>query len=93
MWCKSKKWVEEIRSFELSGKEIFSNCHETKSKEVKEKRNGHKTSAYRGQSVRYKSWWKQGNIKLAVSEEHAVGKNKRTVGRLKGQSIHEFMNS
>ena len=25
MWCKSKKWAEEIRSFELSGKEIFFN--------------------------------------------------------------------
>jgi len=25
VWCKSKKGAEEIRSFELSGKEVFSN--------------------------------------------------------------------
>ena len=25
VWCKSKKRAEEIRSFELSGKKIFSN--------------------------------------------------------------------
>jgi len=33
VWCKSKKGAEEIRSFELSGKEIFPNYDETKSKE------------------------------------------------------------
>jgi len=33
VWCKSKKGAEEIRSFELSRKEIFSNYDETKSKE------------------------------------------------------------
>jgi len=38
VWCKSKKGVEEIRSFELSGKDIFSNSDETKSKEKKEKK-------------------------------------------------------
>ena len=32
VWFRSKKWAEEIRSFELSGKEIFSNYDETKSK-------------------------------------------------------------
>jgi len=31
--CKSKKGAEEIRSFELNGKEIFSKYDETKSKE------------------------------------------------------------
>ena len=25
VWCKPKKWAEEIRSFELSEKEILSN--------------------------------------------------------------------
>ena len=40
VWCKSKKWAEEIRSFELSGKEIFSNHDETKSKEEKNKKYG-----------------------------------------------------
>jgi len=32
VWRKSKKGAEEIRSFELSGKEIFCNFDETKSK-------------------------------------------------------------
>jgi len=71
MWCKSKKGAEEIRSFELSGKEIFSNYDETKLKEEKNKKNGSKKKAHRGQSVRYRSWWKQGNIKMAMSEDHA----------------------
>jgi len=70
-WCKSKKGAEEIRSFELSGKEIFFNYVETKSKEEKNKKNGSKKKAHRGQSVRYRSCWKQGNIKMAVSEDHA----------------------
>jgi len=73
VWCKSKKGAEEIRSFELSGKEIFSNYDETKSKEEKNKKNGSKKKpeAHCGQSIRYRSWWKQGNIKRAVSEDHA----------------------
>ena len=66
-----KKGAEEIRSFELSGKEIFSNYDETKSKEEKNKKNWSKKKAHLGQSVRYRSWWKQGNIKMAVSEDHA----------------------
>jgi len=41
------------------------------SKEEKNKKNGSKKKAHRGQSVRYRSWWKQGNIKMAVSEDHA----------------------
>jgi len=71
VWRKSKKGAEEIRSFELSGQEIFSNYDETKSKEDKNKKNGSKKKARRRQSVRYRSWLKQGNIKMAVSEEHA----------------------
>jgi len=47
-WCKSKKGAEEIRSFELSRKEIFSNYDETKSKEEKNKKNGSKKKAHRG---------------------------------------------
>ena len=63
--CKSKKGTEEIRSFELSGKEIFFNYDdndETKSKEEKNKKKGSQKKAHRGQSVRYRSWWKQANI-------------------------------
>ena len=44
-------------------KEIVSNYDETKSKEEENKKNGSKKKAYRGQSVRYRSWWKQGTSK------------------------------
>ena len=65
VWCKSTKGAKGIRSFELNGKEIFSNYDEAKSKEEKNKKNGSKTKAHRGQSVRYRSWWKQGNFVTA----------------------------
>jgi len=70
-WCKSNKGAKEIRSFELSGKEVFFNYDETKSKEEKNKRNGIKKTAHHGQSARYRSCWKPDNIKMAVSEDHA----------------------
>ena len=40
-WCcaSQKRGSEEIRSFENSGNEIFSNYNETQSKEAKRKRN------------------------------------------------------
>jgi len=63
-----KKEVKEIHSFGRSGKEIFSKYDETKSKEERNKKNGSKKKAHRGQSVRYRSWWKQGNIKMEMSE-------------------------
>jgi len=65
VWCKSKKGSEEIRSFELIGKEIFSNYDETKSKEEKNKKNMSEKRAHRGHSVRYRSLWKQGKQKRA----------------------------
>ena len=52
-------------------KKIFSNFDETQSKEAKRKNNESKKKTHRGQNVRYRSWWKQGNIKMAVSEDHA----------------------
>jgi len=55
IWCMSKKGAEEIRSFELSGKKIFSTYDATKSKEEKNKKNESKKKAHRGQSVRYRS--------------------------------------
>jgi len=55
VWCKSKKGAEEIRSFELSGKEIFFNCDETKQKEKKNKKIGSKENAHHGQSIRSRS--------------------------------------
>ena len=51
VWWKSKKVAEDFLSFEISGKEIFFNNHETKSNEEKNKKNGRKKKAYRGQSV------------------------------------------
>jgi len=51
VWCKSKKGAEEICSFELSGKEIFCDYDQTKSKEEKNKKNGSKKKAHRRQSV------------------------------------------
>ena len=49
VWCKSNKGAEEICSFEISGKEIFSNYGETKSKEEKNKKNRSRKKAYCGQ--------------------------------------------
>jgi len=46
-----KKGAVEIHLFELSGKEIFSNYDETKSKEKKGEKSGSKKSAYRGHGV------------------------------------------
>jgi len=68
--CKSKKGAEEIYLFELSGKEIFFDYDEKESKEAKRKKNGSTKIAHRGLSVRYRSWWKQGNNKMARSEDH-----------------------
>ena len=50
VWCKSKKGLEEIRSFELSGN-LFYKYDETKSKEEKNKKNWSQKKAHRGQSV------------------------------------------
>ena len=55
VWCKSKKGAEEIRSFKLIGKEIIFNYDETTLKEQKNKKNGSKKKAHRGQSVQYRS--------------------------------------
>jgi len=38
VWCKSKKGAEEIRSFDLSVKEISSNYDETELKEARRKK-------------------------------------------------------
>jgi len=66
-----KKGAEEIHSFALSEKEIFFNYNETKSKMEENKKIRSKKKAHCGQCVRYRSWWKQGNIKMPVSEDHA----------------------
>jgi len=42
-----------------------------KRKREKNKKHGSKKKAHRGHSVPYRSWWKQGNIEIAVSEDHA----------------------
>jgi len=68
VWCKSRKKDEKQRPFEVDGKDIFSSrTKQAKSKvgEKMDKKGG------KGQSVRWKAWWRQGNIKCAVSEEYA----------------------
>jgi len=68
VWCRSRKRDEEQHPFEVDGKKIFS----TRSKQAKPKL-GEKTNKKggKGQSVRWKAWWREGNIKCAVSEEYA----------------------
>jgi len=68
VWCRSRKKDEEQGPFEVDEKETSSNC----SKQAKPKA-GEKTDKKggKGQSVRWKARWRQGNIKCAVSEENA----------------------
>jgi len=49
-----------------SMKKIFSNCSKQAKPKVGEKTANKKGSE--GQSVRWKAWWRQGNIKCAVSK-------------------------
>ena len=65
-----KRGAEEIGSFELSGKEFFFMMKRNRER-GKGKNNGSKQNEHRRQSVRNRSWWEQGNIKMAVSEDHA----------------------
>ena len=46
--ASQKKGRRKSAKFELSGKEIFSNYDETKSKEEKNKKNGSKKQAHHG---------------------------------------------
>jgi len=67
VWCRSRKKDEEQRPFQVDGKEIFSNRNKQakpKAGEVTDKKGG------AGQSVCREAWWRQGNIKCAVSEEY-----------------------
>jgi len=57
---------EEQRQFEADRKEIFSNCNKqakAKAGESMDKKEG------KGQSVRWKVWWRQSHIKYALREE------------------------
>ena len=68
VWCRSREADEGQRPVEVDGKEIFSNrSKQTKAKagEKMDKKGG------KGQSVRWKAWWRQSNIKCAVSEDYA----------------------
>jgi len=69
--ASQKKRQRKSAHSSSAGKKFSFNYDETKSKEEKNQKNGSKKKAHRGQSVRYRSWWKQGNIKMAVSEDHA----------------------
>jgi len=68
VWCRSRKKDEEQCPFEVDRKEIFSNrSKQAKAKAAKkmDKKGG------KGQSVRWKAWWQQSNIKCAASEEYS----------------------
>jgi len=68
VWCRSRKQDEKQRPFEVDGKEIFSNRSKQakpKAAEKTDKKGG------KGQSVRWKVWWRQGNIKCVLREEYA----------------------
>jgi len=63
--CRSREKDKEQRPFEVDGKEIFSNRSKqtiAKAGEKLDKKGG------KGQSVRWKAWWRQGNIKYTVSD-------------------------
>ena len=68
VWCRSRKKDEEQRPFEVDGKEIFANRSKQAKPKTEEKTN---KKGGKGQSVRWKAWWRQGNIKCAVDEEYA----------------------
>ena len=67
VWCKSRKKDEEQRPFEADGKEICSNRSKQTKAKAGEKMN---QKGGKGQSVRCNAWWRQCNIKCAVSEEY-----------------------
>ena len=78
---KLKKGAHEIGLSKLSGKEIFIDYEVTLTtavwceskeeiQELRNKKNGSPNKAYCDQSVRYRSWCKQDNIKMATCEDH-----------------------
>ena len=66
VWYRSRGKDEEQRPFEVDGKEIFSNRSKQTKAKAAEKMN---KKGGKGQSVRWKAWWRQSNIKCTVSEE------------------------
>ena len=73
MWYKSKKGAKVICSFELSGTEILSKYDKTKSIEAlrRTKKLGAKKMHIASRAYDTGQWWKQGNIKIALNEDHA----------------------
>jgi len=68
VWCRSRKKDEKQRPFEVDGKEIFSNRNKQTKAKTGEKMD---QKGCKGQSMRWKAWWGQSNIKYAVGEEYA----------------------
>jgi len=66
--CRSRRKDEEQRLFEADGKEIFSNRRKQTKAKAGEKMN---KKGGKGQSVRWKAWWRHSDIKCAVGEEYA----------------------
>jgi len=68
VWCMSRKKTKSItrlKSMEKKSSENRSKQTKAKAGEKMDKKGG------KGQSVRWKAWWRQINIKCAVSEEDA----------------------
>ena len=87
VWCRSSKKDEEQRPFEVDGKEIFSNHSKQANPKVGEKMD---KKGGKGQSVHWKVWWRQGNIKCAVSKVCLVlGSPRLPCGRRAKSSVEE----
>ena len=88
VWCRSRKQDEKQHPFEVDGKEICSN----RSKQAKPKA-GEKTdkTGGKGQLARWKAWWRQGNIKCAVSGRVCLvlGSSRLPCGRRAKSSVEE----
>jgi len=64
------KKTKSKRPFRADGKEIFSNCSKQAKASLKAGKKMDKKGG-KGQSVRWKAWCRQSNIKCAVSDEYA----------------------
>ena len=63
VWFRSRKKDEEQHPFEVDGKKILSNRSKQAQAKAGEKTD---TKGGKGQPVRWKTWWRQGNTQCAV---------------------------
>ena len=70
VWCRSRNTDEEQRLRGVDGREIFSNGIKPAKARLKAGKKTEKKGG-KGQSVCWKVWWQESNIKCAVSKEYA----------------------